>query len=51
LGIILRSENLFYNENDVQNYNDPPFCDHLNLNVVKKLAEYYDHDKVLKNVW
>ena len=44
----LGSENLFYNENRVQNYNDPPFCGHLCLIVLKKLSEGKSYEKVQK---
>jgi hypothetical protein len=44
----LGSENLFYNEDRVQNYNSPPFYGHLCLLILKKLSEGGDYETALK---
>jgi hypothetical protein len=40
----LGSENLYYNEDHIQNYSSLPFCGHLCLIVLKKVSEgdYYE---------
>jgi hypothetical protein len=44
----LGSENLYYNEDHIQNYNSPPFCGHLCLIILKKLSEDDDYETALK---
>lgn len=44
----LGKDNLWYNKDRVQNYNDPPICGHLCLTVLKKLSDGCTFQNVLK---
>ena len=46
----LGSENLYYNSERFQNYNDPAICGHLCLIVLEKLSENDNYEYVLKNL-
>jgi len=46
----LGSENLFYNYERVQNYNDPPICGHLCLIILEKLSKSKNYEEVLKEL-
>ena len=40
-------DNLWYNEDRVQNYGDPPICGHLCLIVLEKLTEGFDFQEIM----
>lgn len=44
----LGSKNLLFNEDRIQNFNDPPICGHLYLIVLEKLSKGENYEKILK---
>lgn len=43
----LKKDNLQYNEDRIQNYNDPPICGHLCLAVLKYLSDGLDFHEIV----
>jgi len=39
----LGKNNLFYNEERIQNYNDPPICGHLCVLILKEISEQHHY--------
>ena len=39
----LGKDNLFYNEERIQNYDDPPICGHLCILILKAFSEHFPH--------
>ena len=46
----LGPENLFYNSERIQNFNDPPICGHLCLIVLEKLSKDENYVYILRNL-
>lgn len=53
----LGKNNIYYNDNQIQDYNDPPICGHLCVYVLKELNKNVDYKNILyklilnKNEW
>jgi hypothetical protein len=46
----LGPKNLLYNEEIIQNYNDPPMCGHFCLIVLGKLLKVENYNEILENL-
>ena len=46
----LGKDNIYYNDSQVQSYNDPPICGHLCVYVLNELSKGKKFEKVINNL-